>query len=185
MVGPNNKNQYPLCVHCLTKLKQSETDRLKTLQHLITYCNTVQALQLEFNPLPVSTKIPKMGDITLNHYYDISNSNIGLLNAGTIQAELIDVSMEMLIKNNQENLADVIKQLTDAVIKEQQINDANKTEVLEAISFIAEESVKPPQYRKKTMIMEVIEKMGKLISVSEAISKMWDLASSVFKEYFS
>jgi hypothetical protein len=74
----------------------------------MAYCDKTINFQLGFDTSPVSMKTAEIGDVTLNHI-NILNSKIGLVNTGKIQAESIDLSIDSLMKNNQKELSDAIK----------------------------------------------------------------------------
>ncbi len=186
ILEPDGKSQFPLCLHCSNELKKGQTDRIRTLQQVMEYCDRTMDFQLGLTPqasAPMKATAVPVGEVTLNHI-NISNSNVGMVNTGKIQAESIDLSIDALIKGNEQELAKAIKDLTTAILQSQQITDADRNEIIELLAHIAEESTKPPEYRKKNVIMNSIKRVGELVSLANGLTKMWEHYSPIIKSVF-
>lgn len=183
---PDGKSQFPLCLYCSNEFKKGQTDRIRALQQTIEYYDKTIDFQLGFTsqlPAPMKAAAVEIGDVTLNHI-NISNSNVGMVNTGKIQAESIDLSIDALIKGNEQELAKAIKDLTTATLQSQQVTNANRNEIVELLAHIAEESIKPPEYRKKNLIMSAISRVGELVSLTEGLAKIWEHCSPTIKSFF-
>ena len=183
---PDGKSQFPLCLYCSNEFKKGQTDRIRALQQTMEYCDKTIDFQLGFTsqpPVPMKVAV-EVGDVTLNHI-NISNSNVGMVNTGKIQAESIDLSIDALIRGNEQELAKAIKDLTTATLQAQQVTDANRNEIIELLAHIAEESIKPPEYRKKSIIMSAISRVGELVSLADGLTKIWEHSSPIIKSFFS
>lgn len=181
MVGPNN--EFPLCLHCLTKLKQAETEKLKTLQRMVEHSEQLMDYMAGFGPPPKPVAISEPSNMTFNNI-NVSNSNIGMINTGKVYAETIDLAISSLKNHNQLEVAKALKEMTEAVLRNQEMDNINREKLMELLSYIAEESIKPATYRKKHLIMDNIEKVTQCVSLIESIKKVWDYAYPIIKNFF-
>lgn len=148
------------------------------------FCDKQIAFQQGFVSSPITIKAAtEIGDISLNHI-NISDSKIGMVNTGNIHAESIALSIDSLINNNEKEIADALKILTEAISNESQINKENEAKILELVSYIAEESIKSSQSRRINLITASIKKLGKLCGSYESVKMIWEQVHPIIKHYF-
>lgn len=132
----------------------------------------------------VNNRITRQGDLTLNNI-NVANSNVGMINIGRIQAESINVAISELEKNNQDEIANALKLLTEAILNSNDINSKDREILLENISFISEEALKPKEYRKKSLIINALEKIGGFAFIAENIKNIWEFSHPILHNFFS
>jgi hypothetical protein len=108
-----------------------------------------------------------------------------LLNTGKIQAESIDLSINSLKSNNQNDIAEILKQITESLLNNQAMSVSDRNASIELVSLISEEAVKPPEYRKKSLILDSIDKLGKVIQLAVNGKKLWDYCYPHLSNYFA
>jgi hypothetical protein len=82
---------------------------------------------------------------------DFSNSTIGNVNTGTVLGDL-NASVQILQTDGGRQIADVIEQLTDAIKKRAEIDDAQRRDLLENVAQISKETLSHPDERRPGVI---------------------------------
>jgi hypothetical protein len=117
-------------------------------------------------------RVPFIGDtLTLNNI-NVSDSNIGAINTGTIQN--LDASITVAKTQGQPDLAEAINKLAQAIIDNIEINDAMKNEIAEQLAFLMSQVTAKPEDRSKGMIRSILNGLKSSISMVASLLTIWD-----------
>ena len=105
----------------------------------------------------------------------VDNSIVGAINTGSIKKLDIMMSAMMQGGNNQE-LADVFKNLTQAILDATDLEQSDKDSALECLSFLSEEAFTPETNRRLTMGKAAISKLEQILSNVGSIASVWSIA---------
>lgn len=117
-------------------------------------------------PQPVIHEAP----VTHNHI-NIDRSVIGAIN--TAQVERIDVAMQNIQNGGDPGLSAAFKELTEAVIQNQQINDSDRRQLVENLTFLAEQAALPDPQRQKGIAKTVVQATSSLIAAAANAATIW------------
>jgi hypothetical protein len=117
-------------------------------------------------PQPVIHEVP----VTHNHI-NIDRSVIGAIN--TAQVERIDVAMQNIQNGGDPGLSTAFKELTEAIIQNQQINDSDRRQLVENLTFLAEQAALPDQQRQKGIAKIVVQATSGLIATAANAATIW------------
>ena len=100
----------------------------------------------------------------------IQNSQIGIINTGTI------TNLNQNIKNLGTTNKDLALELSNFSknIIESSLPQEKKNEILDNLSFVAEEYSKPEDKRNKTVIQSVLSGLGTAVSVAANLAQCWE-----------
>ncbi|HEC67306.1 MAG TPA: hypothetical protein ENI35_00590 [Candidatus Desulfofervidus auxilii] len=151
-----NNGKLALCLDCNLKFQQAQElifrRNVKMLNYLTAEIEAVGGLPRLFPRYKVSSPVYYKGDLVLNNI-NIQNSNVGVINTGNVES--IDVSLTFLKEQGNEEIAELIKILTKEIIKNKDIVENQKNEILEQLAFITEQ-LSIPKEQRKTSILKTI-----------------------------
>ncbi|CAD7779676.1 hypothetical protein DMNBHIDG_02147 [Candidatus Methanoperedenaceae archaeon GB37] len=108
---------------------------------------------------------------------NIQNSNVGAINTGNVES--IDVSLTFLKEQRNEEIAELIKILTKEIIKNKDIVENQKNEILEQLAFITEQLSIPKEQRKTSILKTIfatiftsISGFSNLLEILEKVKKL-------------
>jgi len=116
-------------------------------------------------PTPVHMQI-KQGPTTFNHIH-VDNSVIGVINTGEVGN--IDVAMDNI---GDPKLVQALKDFTEAVIKDKELDTTKKNEVLEQIAFLSSQAALPKTERKPSIIRTVIANVASAATTA-GLAQAW------------
>jgi len=120
-------------------------------------------------------EIPQPPSAGINYTYSniqVSDSAIGVINPGTLYA--INTSIDVMQNRGDSELAAAIKELTQEVVNSKDIQDGIKKEIAELLQFLASEGLASKDTRNKSVIKQVLDRLGKLIPVATAAWSIWE-----------
>jgi hypothetical protein len=162
-----------LCIDCYTKLEYVTQLRLSRMVDALNYNSAQLDASVGFGISPRMSNFrpqPPNGILFLNNI-SVEKSNIGTINTGTIQS--LDNDITIINEQNQPELADGLKNLTEAVFHNKELNEENRKEIIESLSFIADQISKPKQERKSTIIKTLFERIPALLLTANGLITLW------------
>ena len=176
-------NGTGLCVDCWYKVEVT-----KTLASRLSAIGMNFALDQmdEISGLPRSgarmqvPEIPK-GPIIL-HNIKVDNSVVGAINTGNVQA--IDVNLTYLHQAGNEKARDALKELTEAILKDASMDDAQRHELLDQVTFLSEQSVAAAKDRKPGLIKATLASLTQAATTVTSIAAAWQVAMPILKSLF-
>ncbi len=118
---------------------------------------------------------------------NFNNSQVGFLNSGQIQnVESIAVNVSQLQDSGSNNIAEAIKQLTQAVTASQELQDTDKTIVLEQLEELSKQAVLAPEQRAKSGVLKAIA-MGipTTLAAAGSCAEAWSRWGPVILDFFT
>jgi hypothetical protein len=105
----------------------------------------------------------------------VQDSNIANLNLGS-QIGTINASLQTISDQgaSEHEFAQVLKELTEAVVSQKDLPDPEKQEVVQALSTIAEQATKKPEQRSKVTLKALVSWIPTAISAAKGLSDLWD-----------
>jgi len=176
----------PLCLDCAYKVEQinhmKQQQYIQEMNYLTDHMESVVGLPgvLPRYEVPKPPPIIKtQGGLTLNNI-NVNQSVVGSINTGNIGQ--IDVALTNIKNGGAEKTAQIIKEFTEAVLEEQKLNNSIKNEIIEQLSFLANQAALPKEGQKKSIIAPIlntikksIENISKLLTLFEALKNIFGI----------
>jgi hypothetical protein len=112
--------------------------------------------------------------------FNISHSTIANLNLGTVVGDL-QSSIQNLTGQGQPELAVTVQRLTEAIAVSQELQDAQRKELLEHLSLVATEAAHPPESRKMGPLKSSIAVLQTTLSTATQLAGLWSTAEHALK----
>jgi hypothetical protein len=120
-------------------------------------------------------------NVTL-HNINITGSNIGVVNTGTIQT--VDGAVGVLQSRHDDQLAMALKALTEATANSTALAAVDKQRVLENLSVVSTEAVAPEPQRRKIMVRTLLADSGTVLGVAADVATVWAQWGHVVTAFF-
>lgn len=128
--------------------------------------------------LPKKTVEEQATVVNLN----IQNSNIANLNLGS-QVGTINAALEAISSGGSKEFAQALKEFTEAVVAQQGFDDANKREVVEALTAVAEQAPKKREERSTGTLKAIMGYIPTAISSAAQLTELWGKVGPTIKGY--
>lgn len=160
-------NGHLLCLNCAYKIKQIDhMERVANMQQMNFLLGQAEAVTGLYGLYP-KYQIPEappiinqQGDITL-HNINVEKSVIGSINTGNIGQ--IDVALSNIKNGGDNELANNIKEFTEAVLASTELTIEIKNEIIEQLSFLSGQATVPKESQKGSVIKSILSTIGKAI----------------------
>lgn len=115
----------------------------------------------------------------------IENSSIANLNLGT-QVGTINAALEVISgqPGPSQEVAEALKQLTEATVAEQALPDLEKQEIVQALSTLAEQAAKKPEERSKGPLRAIVGWLPTAIAAAADLTTLWGKFGPAIKVFF-
>ena len=180
----DGESKIPLCLDCKIKfdnmLARQNDMYERQLNYLTDQMESIVGIR-GISPKFPERKYITVGDVTLNNI-NIKNSNIGILNTGTIGS--IDECVTSLKRSGEEVSATIIKMLAESIISNKDASDDIKNQTLEILSVLSSEAASPKENRKKAIIKPLLVEMATLLGGVASLGQLWQQIEPVIKKIF-
>lgn len=124
-----------------------------------------------------------MNNPTFNNI-DIDNSQIGMLNTGSIKdVEQIDINVSTLIEAGQKEVAEALKRFSEAVVASEDLSEDDRGELIEQVKLISDQASLPAEKRTTGIIKPVLSGIVTTISAAGGLSKLWESYGDMICSY--
>lgn len=181
-VGPQ---KIPLCLSCNTLFQQTINRQNEMLREEINYIqDSVDAMFGIRIGARYPTKRPVMvsGGTVNNNHIAINNSQIGILNTGSIHS--LNQVIDSLYSTSQKELADTLKKFTETVLAETSLEIEKKSEVLESLDIITKELYQKPENRKKSVVKNLMIGISNMVEVAANSLTVWQVLCPLLQKFF-
>jgi hypothetical protein len=115
----------------------------------------------------------------------IENSSIANLNLGT-QVGTINAALEVISgqPGPSQEVAQALKQLTEATVAEKALPDLEKQEIVQALSTLAEQAAKKPEERSKGPLRAIVAWLPTAIAAAADLTTLWGKFGPAIKVFF-
>ncbi len=170
-VGPSGKLR--LCLDCYLKLQQALSTQQAHLASMINYLTAEMEVMTGMPGLFPRMQLPHPVIHTGHtfHNINIDHSVIGAINTGVV--ENLDVAMTDIRTGGDEQLADALRRMTEAVIQSTDLATEQKNEALDYLAFIAQQAARPKEQRSVGALKTNIAAFERIIQTSAALLALW------------
>ena len=179
-VGQTRKSAVPLCLDCYIRLRNVTERELESheraINFLTSHMESVVGLPGILPRYPEPRRVIHTGAMTLNNIH-VSNSQIGVLNTGTLQN--VDATVTVLKAEGNAQLASAVTALAQAVIVSAELANETKNQALELLGALAAEAVAPKEKRKTSVIRAMISELSSILGGVAALNALWDKAKAL------
>ncbi len=109
--------------------------------------------------------------LTLNNI-NVSGSNVTVINARTIQN--LDASITIMRSRGETELAEAVKELTQALVDSKEIEESTRKEIAEQLEFLVAQATAEPKNRSIGVVKGVLAGIRDSISVAAGLITIWD-----------
>lgn len=179
------EKEIPLCLDCFLKFSQIQQQELESHERMMNYlsdqiCATV-GLPGGGPRFPARPRPIQIGGVKLNNI-SVSNSVVGTINTGSIGT--IDQSISALVQCGEPELADAMKELSEAILQSNDLTRNQVNELIEILSVVAKETATPKEVRRNTVIASLLERATKITALANDIAdvcqKWWPVILVAF-----
>lgn len=171
----------PLCLRCYSQFIEVNTKQIRVLASLANQAvDDMEAIAgLPHGSLGERLHIPpspptiNTGPNTYNNI-QVDNSVVGSINTGSIKK--LDIMMSAMQGEDNQELADMFQNLTQAILDATDLEQSDKDSALECLSFLSEEACTPETNRRLTMGRAAISKLEQILSNVGSMASVWSVA---------
>ena len=174
----------PLCLDCVYKVEQ--INYMKQIQYMqeINYLNAEMEALIGLPGISPRYEIPKpptilqsQGKITFNNI-NVNKSVIGAINTGNIGQ--IDIALNNIKNSGDEDTAKIIKEFTEGIMNEKELNNQLKNAIIEQLSFLASQAALPKDGQKKSIIQPILKTIGESIKHIATLVNLFEALRDIF-----
>jgi hypothetical protein len=120
------------------------------------------------------------GPVILNNF-KVDNSVVGSINTGNVKT--IDVNLTYLHSVGNDKARDALKALTEAILGDTSMTDAQKNELVEQVAFLSDQAIAGPN-RKPGLIKTTFCALTQAAGTVSAMTGAWQSAEPILKSLF-
>lgn len=136
-VGRKKETAVPLCLDCYVRLRdislREEESHERAINHLTAQMEAMVGLSGILPKYPERPRIVHTGAMTLNNIH-VSNSQVGVLNTGTLQN--VDATVNVLRSEGNPELAAAVLALAQALVSTTELSSEKKNQALELLGTL-------------------------------------------------
>ena len=185
-------NKVPLCVDCYQKIAQAAFMEQQAQHNKLSWiASNLNFIDQEFSAgtgglIPPNRMAipqpPSAGSSYTFSHIQVSDSNVGVINPGTLFT--LNTSIEVMQNRGDSELAKAVKELTQGVLDDKQINDDLKKEIAEQLEFLVAEAIADKEKRRVGVIRGIMAQISKAISTSAVLLSIWEKVEPLFRATF-
>ena len=112
----------------------------------------------------------------------VSESNIGVINTGTLFN--LETGIKVIQNRGDKELANGVKELTQAVLDSSEINDELRREMAEQLEFLVTEALAGKDKQRKSLARNVISDISQSIATIASLLTIWNSLKPLLQLYF-
>lgn len=116
---------------------------------------------------------------------NISNSQIANANFGN-QIGTITSSLQVVSSRDSDGaeFADALRQLTEGVVNSKELNDQQKGELLQGLSYLGKQAEESPEKRHSGILKPVLRSIPDMLSVAASLTELWHSVGPQILRFF-
>lgn len=186
------RGEIPLCVDCYYKVAQADFMEQQILHNQLSWnasnLNFIEQqlyighgglLPLQQMMIPSPPTAPNYSSF---QQIKVSESSVGVINAGTLYN--LDTSIQVIQNRGDKELANAVKELTQAVIDSNDINNELKIEIAEQLEFLVTEALASKDKQRKGVARKIINNVSQSISTVASLLTVWNTLKPLLQTYF-
>lgn len=184
-------DKIPLCADCYLKVAQANFMQQQAMHNKLSWLasnlNLIeQDLYVGYGGLlPLKQMVIPQPPGAPNYSFNqikVSESNIGVINTGTLFN--LDTSIQVMHNRGDKELANAVRELTQAVLDNNELNDELKEEVVEQLEFLVTEALASKDKQRKGLIRKIINDISQSIATFGALLTIWNNVGPLLQAYF-
>ncbi|GEM_PF-2269350 len=182
-----------LCVNCYAVLQQAEAHRQQATQQKLeairahqNYLSEMMAFSMGLRATAPQHPTPQPIHAQINNnQMNIKDSNIGMLNAGSISnVKSISVNLVAVANSGAAEVAEELARVATAIVQSKDVDEANRDEMLQQLNTLSEYAAKPAQSRALGIIRPVVASLAKSLTNVANLAQVWSVSGDVIYSYF-
>ena len=165
---------HALCLGCKAKVEQIWQAELAANVGALNFALGMAEAQVGLPGMFPRFSVPQptiqKGPVSVNNI-TVSDSVVGAINTG--QVRQIEVAMDRISQEGDSELALSIKEFTEAVLEEKQLETQQKDEILQYLSFITAQCASPKRARQPSIAHAVLDRVGQAVETAKALAPLW------------
>ena len=159
-----------LCLNCYAKYmeisEQKQAALIRSMNQNLALLEAHTGIPTPRHPEPK----PK-GKITMQHI-NLAGANVGVVNTGTIKE--LNGSVSVMAQAGEKNLSAALAEFAQAVLSSKTLEQDQREQILERLSFIAQQATKPKPERSKVLLPTKLLELSGLVRGVEALSTLYE-----------
>lgn len=119
---------------------------------------------------------------TTNNNIKVDRSFVSSINTG--QVARINAAMSNIQNGGNEEVSSAIKSLTESVINNKEIESRQKEEIIEQLTFLAEQATLPKSQQQTSVIKMVLKTVPATLSTLTSLNTLWTQWGRVIEGFF-
>lgn len=136
---------------------------------------------LELRLLRQSSGLPK-GE-PMNEGMHLTVHNAANINLGS-QVGTINAAVTVIAQQGQSDLAIAIRELSEAILRSNAMQDSQKEEALQVVSDLAKQAEFKPEARSKGTVKALVAGLPHLIGLAADVTVLWDKYAPIIRAFF-
>jgi hypothetical protein len=112
----------------------------------------------------------------------VYDSNVGVINSGTLLT--LDTSIEVMQNRGDSELANAVKELSQAVLDDKQITNDLKQEIAEQLEFLVTEALASKDKQRKGLARRIMSDISQSIATVAGLLTIWNTVQPLLQSYF-
>lgn len=137
-------------------------------------------LNNELRALPLESQLGLHREAVPVTSIHISNSTIATLNLGTVVGDL-NSSIQNLTNQGHADMATAIQRLAEAIAASQELQDAQRRDLLEHLSLVGTEAEHPAESRRAGLLKSSISFLQTGLNITGQLATLWSAAEHALK----
>lgn len=183
LFGPGNN--IPLCIDCYGKLMAIEFRRMEELERqqdrIEAEMNAMVGFDFKPRVPPRQRPVVLAGNTVLNNIR-VSNSQIGVLNTGTIGS--IDNAVGLIRESGAPQVAKSLQAIAEGLAADSTLGHEKRDVALELLSGISTEAATPTPRRRTAVARALIVDLAQILSGAAATAQLWVQYGPVIEDFF-
>ena len=180
-----------LCVDCYHKVAHADFMEGQILHNQLSWtASNLNLIELDLHAgagglLPLKQMIipqPPNAPRYSSQQIKVSDSNIGVINAGTLVN--LETGIQHIQNLGDKDLANAVKELTEAVLNTKEINDELKREIGEQLELLVTEALAGKDKQRKSLAKRVMSDISQSIASVAGLLTIWNSAQPLLQAYF-
>jgi hypothetical protein len=168
-----------LCIDCRNKYEKTNEMVVRRLERNVNYLHdemdSVFGIRTggryALPPAPIHIDKPTMNNL------NFSNSIVGAVNTGYVKDLMVNMS-KVAINNNE--AAQTIKDFTDTLLKNQEIQKEEKEEIIQKLSFLSEQLSLADEKRNDSVIRTILQDVANAVQIGTGLATAFKLVQALF-----
>lgn len=173
-----------VCLDCCQKIQQMSRAQMADSARMMNYLGESIEYTMGVRDQPPRIQVPEeqltIQQTTHNHI-QVDRSVVGTINTGAIST--LNQSLDNIYQNDGESMSQVIKQFTEAFLKDRDVSQTDKEQLLEEIAFLTQQLSDNNTIPLKSKVSSSISAIERIIAASASLVTLWDPINTFIQQH--